>query len=137
MLVSVRGVALVDAVIDRVRRGEADFDVVWPDPVPPDVLDGLTLPGGLPLPPSLRRWLAYDGAWLERVSAGWGGPSYPVFRAVTIAQTVRELLEPNCWRPFQRLERYGRTPVLSLDGEQTLRLLLLADPDEESLDGSG
>src|SRR5687768_2784634 len=121
MFVTVRGAALVDAVIDKVRRGEGDIDVVWPDPVPPDVLDGLTLPGGLPLPPALRRWVAFDGAWLERVSAGWGGPSYPVFRAVTIARAVRELLAPDFWRPFQWIERYGRTPVLPLDGEHSLR----------------
>src|SRR5918992_38407 len=87
---TMRGAALVDTVIDRVRGGEADFDIAWPDPLPMDLLHGLTLPGGLPLPPSLRQWLAFDGTWLERVSACWGGPSYPAFRAVTVAQAVRE-----------------------------------------------
>ncbi|MFE2147991.1 hypothetical protein ACFXA3_40800, partial [Streptomyces sp. NPDC059456] len=67
------GAALIDRVIDRVgRQGWPTSDapdLSEPVPLAPEVIDRLRLPGGRPLPPSLRRWLAFDGSWLA--DAGW------------------------------------------------------------------
>jgi hypothetical protein len=52
-----RGVALVERVIEHVVARRL---VSRPRPVPADELATLTLPGGRPLPPSVRRWLAFD-----------------------------------------------------------------------------
>src|SRR5262249_28750111 len=38
-------------------------------PLPPALLERLTFPSGKPLPPSLKRWLAFDGTWLRDL--GW------------------------------------------------------------------
>ncbi|MDC3952757.1 SMI1/KNR4 family protein [Polyangium jinanense] len=79
-----QGVALVERVIAKVR--EEGFSALgvevskkkkraWPKhdkdfrPLSPEVLDALTLPNGAPLPPSLRRWLAFDAQWLSTL--GW------------------------------------------------------------------
>ncbi len=52
-----RGVALVEKAIAR-----SGSDV---KPVPADKLATLTFPGGKPLPESMKRWLAFDGAYLK------------------------------------------------------------------------
>ncbi|MFJ8016516.1 hypothetical protein [Streptomyces sp. NPDC096339] len=75
------GPALIDRVIERVReRGWPTCDAPdldEPVPLAPEVLDRLRLPGDRPLPPSLRRWLAFDGSWLAGV--GWyEDPAEPV-----------------------------------------------------------
>ncbi|WP_371502007.1 hypothetical protein OG871_33705 [Kitasatospora sp. NBC_00374] len=70
---NLHGAALVDLVVATVRQdGWASCDAPMPDrpvPLPAEVLDKLRLPGGRPLPPSLRRWLAFDASWLAGL--GW------------------------------------------------------------------
>ncbi|WP_437305820.1 hypothetical protein [Sorangium sp. So ce388] len=71
-----RGEALVDYVIETLQAGgQVDrrrFGKAGPTPLPPDRLAGLTLDKkGRPLPPSLRRWLAFsalDLGFIEDVS---------------------------------------------------------------------
>lgn len=78
--VGAHGVTLVDRVVAEVREEPERFVVPrgqwagpWlsagPAPVPAEVLAGLTFPSGRPLPPSLRRWLAFDASMLTRF--GW------------------------------------------------------------------
>jgi hypothetical protein len=63
----VRGAALVEMVIAHLERTGAKKALgAPPEGLSEEAIAGLTLPGGLPLPPSLRRWLAYDARWL-----GW------------------------------------------------------------------
>ncbi|MFJ9457773.1 hypothetical protein ACIRST_22155 [Kitasatospora sp. NPDC101447] len=74
------GVALTERAIAAVladpQRPVLDHDRFagpWvdgqPRPVPPGVLAGAVFPSGRPLPPSLRRWLAFDSGLLRRF--GW------------------------------------------------------------------
>lgn len=86
------GVALVEAVIARIEK--EGFKLLGgcgirppkkPQPVPPEVLRDLCFPDGSPLPPSLRRWLAFDAAWL-----GWfEDPKAPMFRPLKLDAYVR------------------------------------------------
>jgi hypothetical protein len=81
----VRGAALVERVIDSL----AEDTSFRPQPVPSARLAALTFPGAAPLPPSVRRWLAFDGAWL-----GWfEDPSDPRFRPRKLSALVEEELE--------------------------------------------
>jgi hypothetical protein len=131
--IRLRGVALVDAVIERVRRGDGDIKVALPDPVPPQALDALTFPGGVPLPPSLRRWLAFDASWLEAECAYWGGASDPVFRTGSIGDAVRETLETgdSYVQEAFTFEQFLDATALPLDyGSESVRMLVLTNPDE-------
>ncbi len=73
---NMQGVALIDLVVAHVRDdpgcisgycGERPLHQARP--VPPDVLDSLTFPGGKLLSPSLKRWLSFDASWLRDL--GW------------------------------------------------------------------
>lgn len=71
------GVALVEQVIARVRADPellyfSDWVGTPLDPVPAESLT--TFPSGRPLPPSLRRWLAFDTRLLR--AYGWLGKGY-------------------------------------------------------------
>jgi hypothetical protein len=69
--VQAQGVELIDLVIERVRADPTCIsgfcgDRPLPDPKPlaPEVIARLTFPSGRPVPPSLKRWLAFDAARL-------------------------------------------------------------------------
>ena len=73
--ITAQGVELVDLVIASVRRDPrpladfcGDYPLVEPRPLPAELLERLTFPSGKPLPPSLKRWLAFDASWLESLS---------------------------------------------------------------------
>ncbi|MFI9824561.1 hypothetical protein ACIHFC_29530 [Streptomyces sp. NPDC052013] len=72
MDIEMHGVQLIDRVIERVtREGWGTIDaptLASPVPVAPEVIARLRI-GGQPLPPSLQRWLAFDGSWLAEL--GW------------------------------------------------------------------
>ncbi len=74
--VEAQGVELIDLVIERVRADPAcisgfcgDRPLEEPRPMSADALERLTFPSGKPLPPSLKRWLAFDESWLQEL--GW------------------------------------------------------------------
>lgn len=71
-----QGAALIELVIERVQANpqaiaafSGDFPLVEPQPLSSGVLAKLTFPGGKPLPPGLKRWLAFDSTWLAAL--GW------------------------------------------------------------------
>ncbi|MET8506322.1 hypothetical protein ABZV60_16920 [Streptomyces sp. NPDC004787] len=72
MNLEMHGVRLIDQVIERVTRhgwGTTDAPpLISPVPVAPELIAQLRI-GGKPLPPSLQRWLAFDGSWLAEL--GW------------------------------------------------------------------
>lgn len=88
----VHGVELVDLVIERVKSH--GFDVLGrcglphqavPIPVPAHRLETLRFPSGAPLSPALRRWLAFDGRWLQ----WFDDPAEPVFNPMKIGAYAR------------------------------------------------
>lgn len=80
--INVQGSDLIDLVIARVQADPTaisgfcgDNPLPNPQPLAPEVLENLTFPGGQSLPPSLRRWLAFDASWLANF--GWFAPEAP------------------------------------------------------------
>ncbi|QCX73757.1 hypothetical protein C9F11_42410 [Streptomyces sp. YIM 121038] len=145
---AVHGVALTERVIARVEadpsRPVLDY-APWAgpwrsapsSPLPAGVLDGAVFPSGRPLPPSLRRWLAFDSELLCRF--GWFGPAYG-FTPRTLGQLAREEFGDGwgaCYEPLSArfdecfllpggsdsrrvlatgaVDEYGEYPVFALD----------------------
>jgi hypothetical protein len=65
---AVRGVELVQEVIRAVKEGKpGELENPERQPLAPSELDALVLPGNAPLPPSLRRWLAFDATCFQEL----------------------------------------------------------------------
>ena len=74
--ITTQGVELIELVIAQTQADPnaiagfcGDSPLPNPQPLLPETLEKLTFPSGKPLPPSLRRWLAFDASWLA--SFGW------------------------------------------------------------------
>ena len=74
--ITAQGIELIDLVITRVREDPnsiagycGDRPLTEPRPLSAEALETLTFPSGKPLPPSLKRWLAFDASWLQEL--GW------------------------------------------------------------------
>jgi hypothetical protein len=93
-----QGVDLIDLVIERVKADPTCIsgfcgDRPLPDPKPlaPEVIARLTFPSGRLLPPSLKRWLAFDASWLADLhwfSLPASPLGSPVFRPRRIDEIV-------------------------------------------------
>jgi hypothetical protein len=119
-----RGVALVEQVIaalSKKKRGKK------PVPVPAAALMKLTLPGKRPLPPSLRAWLAYDGAALRLLV----DPKKPKFRATRLADLAAEELGAS--RGFEEAASAlpGDCILLPGGGSDSRQFIYLGTPDAE------
>jgi hypothetical protein len=125
------GEALVDAAIARVReRGFALLGSVGvkppkkPAPLSKAVLDALTFPNGKPLPPSLRRWLAFDASWL----AWFDDLDQPAFEPLQLGAFAEQEFDMD-WG-FSTFE--GKLPgdCIGLHfGSESRRLLYVGEPD--------
>ncbi|WP_199922777.1 hypothetical protein [Streptomyces sp. NRRL S-87] len=132
---NMHGAALVDRVIERVREHgwpTTDApDVTEPVPLAPEVIDRLRLPGGRPLPPSLRRWLAFDSSWFS--SVGWyEDPHAPVFGDRGLGATAEWMYGGggpmvDSFTEFERLLPAVCLPLVG--GSDSRRLLYLGSPD--------
>lgn len=99
--VTAQGVELIEIVIERVRADPmciagfcGDAPLITPQPLPAAALERLTFPGGKPLPPSLRRWLAFDASWLA--GFGWFAADplqQPAFAPRRVDEIVRDELD--------------------------------------------
>lgn len=63
---AVRGVEVVEHIIAEVLAGKSGEAIATPKGVPEAELEALTFGDGKALPPSLKRWLAFDRTWLEK-----------------------------------------------------------------------
>ncbi|MFC6599439.1 hypothetical protein [Kitasatospora paranensis] len=136
---SMHGTALIDQVVERVRRDGWDTtdapDLDTPVPLPPDVLTSLALPDGRPLPPSLRRWLAFDAGWLAEL--GWyADPARPDLRGGSLSAVVAGMFgfgsAERAWtESFAAFETLLPGPCLPLFGGRDSRrfLYLGGEPD--------
>lgn len=64
-----RGAELVERVLTAGREALTER-IPAPKPLDTAALAGLALPGGVAVPASLRRWLAFDASWLGLVHEG-------------------------------------------------------------------
>jgi hypothetical protein len=125
-----QGVVLIDLVIERVR---ADPACIFgfpeePHPIPADLLEHLTFPSGKPLPPSLKRWLAFDASWLAAL--GWFASSAStVFTPHDFGDLVTDEFGEmwgKMWTPLST--RMGECFLLP-DGSDSRRILAVTKPD--------
>lgn len=140
-----QGVALIDLVIAHVRENPACISGFCGErplhqarPVAPDVLDTLTFPGGKPLSPSLKRWLAFDASWLydlgwfaslddftftprsldeivEEECASWGEAFAPLGRRFPVCFLLPGGTDSRCIYAVCEPDDTGEYPVLLVD----------------------
>ncbi|MFJ3791283.1 hypothetical protein [Kitasatospora sp. NPDC090091] len=132
---SMHGAALVDRVIARVRQEGRPTaggpDITEPVPLSPAVIDRLRLAGDRPLPPSLRRWLAFDSSWLSEI--GWyDDEQAPVFEGRALGGTAEWMygsggVMVGMFADFERLLPSACLPLVG--GSDSRRLLYLGRPD--------
>jgi hypothetical protein len=105
-------------------------DIDEPVPLPPDVIDALRLPGDRPLPPSVRKWLAYDASWFAAI--GWyDDPRAPSFEGMSLSAATTYMYGEDVWEDhFRAFETLLPGPCLPLvGGSDSRRLLYLGEPD--------
>jgi hypothetical protein len=130
-----QGVELIQKVIERVKAVPAsiagycgDRPLVDARPLPAEVIAQLAFPTGKPLPPSLKRWLAFDASWLFNL--GWfSSLEEPTFTPRSIAEIVRnELGEPwgECYEPLAG--RFAECFLLP-GGSDSRRIYAVTAPD--------
>ena len=143
------GEALVAQVIDRVSGNPQLLSDHYhqhvlrrPKPLPATVLDTLTFPSGKPLPPSLRRWLAFDASWLAGL--GWFDP----LRTALTPRPLGQIAEAEYGAVFasygedapedyrfdpislwHRTDRYFPECFLLPDGSDSRRVFAVTEPD--------
>lgn len=132
---NVQGVALIDLVIAHVREAPecisgycGEHPLHRARPVPPDVLDTLTFPGGKPLSPSLKRWLAFDASWLHDL--GWFASLDDLaFTPRPLDEIVEEEFES--WgEAFAPLDARLPHCFLLPGGTDSRRIYAICEPDE-------
>lgn len=133
-----QGVALVDLVIERVRADPytmagicRDYPLTESHPLAPRALERLTLPSGKPLPPSLKRWLAFDASWLAQF--GWlNSLDEPRLTPRRLDEVVADGLEYPGWAKYYvRLgDRFDECFLLPPFSGEACRLLVMSEPDE-------
>jgi hypothetical protein len=121
----------VDQVIASLMAAGGKVKLDWcekpakPVPVPPKVLAKLKLPGGNALPPSLRRWLAFDGKAIELFRNVAKGTWHPPMK---IAELCEDQFD-------DRFEEFGEilpgNCFLIPGGTDQRRFLYVGDPDGE------
>jgi hypothetical protein len=126
-LITEQGIALIDLVIERVRRTSPAFQAI---PLPPEVIATLTFPSGKPLPPSLQRWLSFDARWLFQL--GWlSSLETPQFTPRRLEEIVRQGIEYAGWAHYYVPlgNRFSECFLLGAGGE-SCRILVVSEPDK-------
>jgi hypothetical protein len=133
-----QGAALVDLVIERVRADPyaiagfcRDYPLAAPRPLVPTVLERLSVPSGKPLPPSLKRWLAFDASWLAQF--GWlSSLDEPRLTPRRLDAVVADGLEYRGWaKYYARLgDRFDECFLLPPFNGETCRVLVMSEPDD-------
>jgi hypothetical protein len=131
----VQGVALIEAVIEKIKRDNltrfGGYSMNGPRPLSDGQISSLTFPGGKPLSPSIKRWLQFDSSWLEEL--GWleitgsdvsfTSKSISEFSAKEYGDDMKEFFEP-----FDRVFP-GKMYLLPL-GSDSRRALYVGNPDQ-------
>jgi len=143
-----QGADLIDLVIARVREDPhcisgfcGDHPLPHPQPLAPEVIAQLAFPSGKPLPPSLKRWLAFDAGWLERF--GWfSSLEPPTFSPHSIGQ----IADDEFGRDYELIKQITGTEgdlnfyaglderlpecFLLPEGSDSRRIFAVTEPDE-------
>ncbi|HLY32654.1 MAG TPA: hypothetical protein VKQ36_16650 [Ktedonobacterales bacterium] len=128
-----QGVELIEQVISAVQREPhaisgfcGDYPLETPTPMPADTLATLTFPSGKPLPPSLRRWLAFDTSWLSNF--GWFDKERH-FTPRRLDEIVRDEFDELWGEMYQPVaDRTGECFLLP-GGSDSRRIYAVTEPD--------
>lgn len=130
-----QGVALVDLVVEQVRLDPfsitvlREFPLFAPRPLTPEADASFVLPSGKPLPPSVRRWLAFDASWLAQFD--WLTPLGQLTPHRLEDVVADGLGYPGWAKHYARLgDRFDECFLLPPFGEETCRILVASEPDE-------
>jgi hypothetical protein len=128
---SLRGAELVERVIATI---EADGGVLGgcgipnhkAEPLPAEILDSLTFPGGRPLPPSLRRFLQYDYSYLGVLE----DPKAPRLAFRSFTEMMKQEFDARTADMYGEFEKIlpGRCLVVP-GGSDSRRFLYAGEPD--------
>jgi hypothetical protein len=128
-----QGVELIEQVIERVKAAAdrsfgGNRPLVAPHGLPAEVIARLTFPSGKPLPPSLKRWLAFDTNWLRKLS-WFSSLRPPTFYPRRIDALVRDELG-DCWgRMYAPLADRCAECFLLPGGSDSRRIYAVTEPD--------
>jgi hypothetical protein len=134
-----QGVELIEKVIERVKADPASIaapygpasgnrPLVEARPLPAKVIARLTFPSGKPLPPSLKRWLAFDAGWL--FDLGWfSSLEEPAFAPRSIAQIVRDEFHEPWGEIYEPLADHFAECFLLPGGSDQRRIYAVTEPD--------
>lgn len=127
-----RGVPLVQRVIDWIREGGGEIEIHEPRPLVGD-LSQACFSDGSPLPPSLRHWLGFDASWLVRTYPRFGTPSAVGFPLASwrrlIDDTIGAQVWGACYAALAGTPADGRGIALDC-GSDSMRALFVGKPDE-------
>jgi hypothetical protein len=116
-----RGVALVEYVIQHITAAGSAWRAQEAQPLPAHLATTFTFGPGQPAPPSVRRWLAYDAAWIE----WFPNRGLPVIRPQRLSEmmgasfaSLEELLPGACY------------PLRPSVGDSSLHFLYVGQADK-------
>ncbi len=134
--IETQGIDLIELVIARVRADPTaiagfcgDSPLPNPQPMSPETLANLTFPSGLPLPPSLKRWLAFDASWLAEF--GWFAEDAPgVFTPRRIDEIVTAEFDELWGQMYDPLaDRFGECFLLPGGSDSRRIFAVTGQPD--------
>jgi hypothetical protein len=128
-----RGVKLIDMIIDQMKNKKCGLVVDHPLPVPVNILDKLAFPDSMPLSPALKKFLEFDGWLLSQQFSLFSGIENPEFEAVTIQAAVKEYLGDEYADDFKEIPKpfpSAKCIVLGY-GSDSFTALLLTVPDKK------
>jgi hypothetical protein len=135
LIVNEQGVSWIERVIAHVQahpeslsQPNIPFSLLQPQPLPEVIIEQLRFPHDLHLPPTLKRWLAFDASWLRH--AGWfDSLSAPRLHGRPLDMLVgTELGSPwgECYHPLA--ERFPNCFLLP-GGSDSRRIYVVTQPD--------
>ncbi|QIQ03627.1 hypothetical protein [Streptomyces liangshanensis] len=126
-----RAIASVEADPHRLVLDHNKWAGPWigavAEPVPGDTLAAMVFPSGRPLPPSLRRWLAFDAGLLRRY--GWFDAGLR-FTPRTLGRLARDEFGDGWGAGFDTLSARFDECFLLPGGSDSRRVLATGEADE-------
>jgi ankyrin repeat protein len=130
---NLRGIELIDKVIEYIKSGKSDIKIPVPQPVSKKLLDKARIKGDLELSPSMKRFMEFDVSWFANRFEIFDDTESLEFAPVSVAIALRDGLNDDVfWTCFKKLPSpMPQSDCLPLDtGSETMRILFLGIKDK-------